>query len=322
MTEQAAANQAQENNRAADSQVEDEWEKQLSPVEQQDSEDEADDASPDGKKTDEDKQGGEREDDKQAKPDGEADDKDKAKESDAEPETTYLDFDQESLPSEQVRARIAAETKIKAKLREEAKAERQRRLDLEKELLEFRKPKPVEKPPEDLAYENHQAYAKQLNDHYESQKQQEEYDARVKALEEQAQREQLAEQQRDEQEFITRAKSRGYSEEQLNQMSKQVESHLVENIKSQEQAQKAYDLIHFVFQHEYGDKMLDTLSRKPEQLSELINMSAAQAGAKLADIARAMQQQTYQSKAPPPDEPLRGGGAPPSQEGPEGATYE
>ncbi|MGH1470163.1 MAG: hypothetical protein ACRBCS_03160 [Cellvibrionaceae bacterium] len=238
------------------------------------------------------------------------DEKPKAKETPKD-ESTYLDFSKESLPSEQVKKRIDADTKHKYKIESDLKTEREKRLELEKKILELEKPKEVAKPNHDLAYESPEKYDAQVAAHYESIKKQEEWNRRNESLEQQALQEKQSKLQEVEAKFLERAVKNGFTQEQMNLAADSVALTL-RQIGRQEDAQKYQDIFKFVMTHDYGDKVMDSLSKDSDLVREVISLDPMKAALKINDIARSFQAK-LKSKTPPPDEPLKGSGAKPEE---------
>ena len=240
--------------------------------------------------------------------------------------STYIDFDK-PLDKERVKARIAADTGKRKKLEDDLKTERDRRIALERQVLAQTKPQEVPIPDKDLAYSDPDEYARQMQAHYDAKQKLQEHQQQEKDLDQRAQtdeqRARAAQLQEVETAFVTNATARGYTEAQIKKAADTVAAHFDQIVATPQDQAKRQELVHFMLSHEQGSRMLDHFARKPDELSQLMGLSSAQAGYRLGEIARSLTQQSHKSNTPPPDEPLRGGGAKPS-ESPflKGATFE
>lgn len=83
------------------------------------------------------------------------------------------------------------------------------------------------------------------------------------------------------------------------------------------------DLADFILDHEQGPQITAYLASNPGELDDLNRLTPIQAAVKLETVIKPKASQLSGiSGAPKPAEGLTGGGAPPTQRGPEGATYQ
>lgn len=238
-------------------------------------------------------------------------------------DSTYLDFDKpETLTPERIRTRINAETRIKKQQEKEIRELREKLQAIEREKHEMAKPKDVKPPSVELAYQDEEEFKRQNEIYAENLRKQTEWEYRQKELERQAEEAKALEQQQKEAALIERAEKHGVTREQL-EMQASIVATVVERIPRQSEAdtRRHQAIMEYVLEHDYAHRLLGDFASHPSELQEIMSMGIAKAVEKIGEKSRSYQK-PLKSKAPPPDEPLRGNGAPAERGGPRGATFE
>lgn len=216
---------------------------------------------------------------------------------------TFIDFEDEdwkkvpTAQAEQVRARIARDSTEKARLRKQAEERERKNKELQSQLAELQKPKEVPAPPIDLAYENEAKFKEAQEAHNKSVRDQAAYEERQKLREEAeaADAQKKAQDRLDN--FVSRGTNSGIDVSTLEVAANVVSPHL------------QIDVREFILDHEYGPQLLTKLQLDPGSLQNIAGLSVIQAGVKLDEMAKSFHRKLT-SKAPPPDDPLSGVGAP------------
>ena len=162
-------------------------------------------------------------------------------------------------------------------------------------------------------------YAGKLKDYTEAVAATATYDAGQKARTEADQRQQFEAQQKLQGEWITRAqtytekaKALGVSPEKLQETGSYVARAGVNN-----------DVTQYILEHEKGPLITQYLATHTEELDQLVGMNTAHASVYIQTvITPKASASSGVSGAPEPPDSLGGGGAPPTQRGPAGATFE
>ena len=218
---------------------------------------------------------------------------------------TFIDFEDEkwkSVPehAEQVRARIARESREKADLRKQLQERDRKYKEMEEKLHEMQKPKEVQAPDIDLAYKDEAAFQRQQQEYIQSQQELAKYEAQQLAKEQLT----AAETQRKAQErldnFVSRGKNAGVDVNALEVAASVVTPHLQTDVRE------------FLLDHEHGPQLLTKLQMDPLSLQSVAGLNSIQAGVKLNEMAQAYKRKLT-SNAPPPDDPIQGKGAPTEQ---------
>lgn len=232
----------------------------------------------------------------------------------------YLDFTQETLDTKRVQARIKSDTKLKYQKDAEIQKLQDKIAKFENDLHETKKPKEVAAPEADLAYTDPDAFLKQSQANLQAQQDQQAWEQQQATIAAATQQVQAQRQQNIELQFLEKGKANGYTADQLNKSYYGAAEELLQL--PVEEHGRAKDFLDSLLVHDEGDRLLDHLSRKPNELREIVRLSDRQSGYRLAQIAESIKQQSFKSKAPDPDETLKGAGAPIKEDGPDGATYE
>lgn len=223
----------------------------------------------------------------------------------------YLDFDKpDSLTPDRVKARINFETRRKHDQDREIRELRETRERLEREMHELKKPQEVTPPSADLAYEDADKFKQQNEAYLKAERERFEWEHRNQQLEQQANQARESEKQQKVGQFLERAKKAGLDEQQLEVSAQIVASTLKHNVRSDADTARHQEIMRFVIDHDYGAQLLSDLAKDPAEMQAIASLSATQAAVKLNEKARSYQQ-SLKSKAPPPDDPLKGTGAPP-----------
>lgn len=126
----------------------------------------------------------------------------------------------------------------------------------------------------------------------------------------QAQEQQRIESQKREQAFAERATSSGISENELSTSVQTVSAY----------GGVGVDLANHLMESEQGPAVISHLAKNPDQIIALQGMTPLQGAVYVS--SQIIPKLTPTSIVPPPVDTLGGGGAPPEQKGPKGATYE
>ena len=212
--------------------------------------------------------------------------------------SNHIDF--KSLPPdivEKVRPRIDEDfRKIKDYERQTKDAQRRIR-ELEDQILETKKPKEVQMPSADLAITDPEEFTRRQSAFSESIRATAQYEyeqQQRQALLKQEQQREANEQVRD---FEERAKSSGVDVGQ---------AAMAAQIAMQSLPQELHG---FLAMHDQAPQLLVRLASNPTEMQELATLSPVEAAVKLDRMAQSFKKST-KSKAPPPDEPLKGGAVP------------
>jgi hypothetical protein len=236
-------------------------------------------------------------------------------------DSLYLDFNKPLLPTEKVKARIQAETRQRFEDQEKIKKLNDELIELRKKQHEAQKPQAVQKPDPVLAYENREEYDKQTHAFYQSQQQLQTWEQDRARIESMARQREIEEVQAIQNSFLENAARKGITKEQAEQTAATVATHLQQMQLGQQDQVKAQQLMRLVLKNENGSQLLDALSRKPEELRNLMRLDLVEAGYQLGEISRQFKTQ-FQSKTPPPDEPIRNSNVSKSSAILRGATFE
>ena len=228
-------------------------------------------------------------------------------------ESTYLDFNQETLPSAQVQARIKADTRKRHELDRKLQAEKQTNIELEKKLHELQKPKMTDLPSADLALDDPEEFNRR-------QKQREAdilanivWEQRNKELESRDKQEAEQASNKKSMDFLERASKTGYDAQTVRDHARMLDLRFNQAAVTPQQQEVVRKLNDHLVDHKHGPRLMAELSADPTETSELVNMSYEEAVIRLYERARSYQN-SMKSKAPPPDRPLSGAGAPPEED--------
>lgn len=225
-----------------------------------------------------------------------------------EDNSTYID--QEFLEKNPVvKRRLQAESKRKHEDAERIRKLEQQLLEREKQQHESGKPVEVPKPHPDLAYEDREEYDRQMQAHYDSKDKVKEWESSGKNIQ---QKEQQFQSQQEAQagleiqnKFLENAAKKGVTQEQAEKIAGVVVGHLQQMQLSEQEQKKSQQLMRLVFKNESGVDLLETLSRKPDELSNLMRLPIEEASYQLGEMSRALKTRNLKSNAPPPDDPIR-----------------
>lgn len=212
------------------------------------------------------------------------------------PKSGYIDYN--ALPEDvrdTVKMRVDGDyRKLKGFEKKESEWQRERQ-EYEQKLAEINKPREVSPPTADDFYNDPDAAEQKLNAYNEFVGKQAEWNTQEK-LKEQQHQEQIARQQAERQQaFMKRTESAGINEHELGYAASVAAPALGQDTQS------------YLMEHEYGPQILMQLAKNPVELQELASLSPYQVGVKLDKIAKAFKP-TKVTKAPPPDDPIRGAG--------------
>lgn len=242
-----------------------------------------------------------------------------------EEDSTFLDFDKpETITPDRVKARIQAETRRKYEQEKELRRLREEREKLERELLELKKPKEVQPPSVDLAIDDAEEFQRQNQAYLEAQRAREKWEAEQAERERKAEEAKALEQQQKEAALIEKAEKHGVTRDKLQRDARIVGDIMQHEVPrhTEADANRQKEIMDYILDHDYAYRLLGDFATNPSELQDLMNLSTAKAVEKISEKSLAYKQ-SLKSKAPPPDEPLRGNGAPP-QTDPwlSGATFE
>lgn len=231
----------------------------------------------------------------------------------------YIDFDslEQKLGKDEaakIRNRINEDFR-KSKEREREMQELNRKVEeLRAKELELKKPQEIKPPTQDDWLEDpEKAQAQQLK-WAESQTQLMEWQKEQKSREEAVQRAQQEAQQRQYEEYSSRAKNAKIDQAQLNYANGVV----AEGLKLSQYGPHVAD---FLLRHEYGPQLVSKLAADQTAMIEVASLPLQEAVVKLDRMSDQFKRKTT-SKAPPPDDPIRGSGAIPKDEELEGFVFE
>lgn len=213
------------------------------------------------------------------------------------PKSGFIDYN--LIENEEVRETVKMRNNAdfrKLKEAERKQAEYQEKIkEYEERLAELNKPKEVAPPTPDDFYNDPDAAQQKLQAYNEYQEQRVDYEAKQRMVEQQ-QQEQIARQQAERQQsFLKKVESAGISEQELGYAASVAAPVLGEDVQS------------YLMEHDYGPQILMQLAKSPMELQELASLNPYQVGVKLDKIAKAFKP-TKVTKAPPPDDPIRGSG--------------
>jgi hypothetical protein len=199
--------------------------------------------------------------------------------------------------------------------------EERRRLELEQRLQELERQQPKddrpEIPPAPDPFDDN--YEQKVADRDAKIREVAAWEARQQAMQYQQQQEQMRTVQQKAQELQTtlktyteRANELGIKPEQLQVAGNTVASMGIHD-----------DVANYILQDDKGPLITSYLARNPAEVQQMQMMSPVQAAVHLATQVKQKAESMFgKSQAPKPPESLDGGGAPPQQRGPKGATFE
>ncbi len=228
----------------------------------------------------------------------------------SEPAKTFIP--QEVLDQHpEVKNRISADFNRIKELEREIQKRDKKNLEQRREVHTKSKPEIVPKPDKQLAYDDPDEFERQMEAHYQSKESVSKWEQEDQSLvTEEANTEARAakaEVQAIETLFVENAAKQGITKEQTEKTAGVVVSH-IQNMQLSEQDQaKSAQLMRHVMKHPNGAKLLDHLSRKPDELSTLLSLDPIEVGQRLSEINQSFKPKNTKSNAPPPDEPLNSG---------------
>jgi len=232
--------------------------------------------------------------------------KEKVEDDKGEEESLYLDFKQETLPTEKVKKRISAETRQRFEQNEKIRKLNEENLQLKKQMHESKKPAEIQKPSEDLAYEDPQKYAQQLDNYYKNQNTSNQWQQEAKTLEQEYNSQLMHDLSLLGQNYVDNAAKQGIKKELAEQSLVTVANQVKTMVLSEQEQNASQQLFLSILNQENGAKLLDHFSRKPDELRDILRLNPYQAGSQLGLLSQRLSKpKNINSSAPPPDDPVK-----------------